>query len=164
MYLHISTYTHIYLHISTYIYMYVHISICIYIYLHTSTYTYIYIQRPADIFNTERVCVYLHISICIYIYLHISTYIYIYLPISTFRDLYPYIYIGRSLDVGTGWRRLIGSPKLQIIFHKKATKYRSLLRNMTYQDKGSYESSPPCISIYLYLHLEIYSRFLYGCR
>jgi len=31
----------------------------------------------------------------------------------------------------TGWRRLIGSPKLQIIFHKRATKYRSLLRKMT---------------------------------
>ena len=43
----------------------------------------------------------------------------------------------------TGWRRLIGSPKLQIIFHKNSTKYRSLLRKMTYKDKGSYESSPP---------------------
>jgi len=46
---------------------------------------------------------------------------------------------------GTGWRRLIGSPNLQIIFHKRATKYRALLRKMTYKDKGSYESSPPCI-------------------
>ena len=46
-----------------------------------------------------------------------------------------------------GWRRLIGSPKLQIIFHKRATKYRSLLRKMTYKDKGSYESSPPCIDV-----------------
>ena len=45
---------------------------------------------------------------------------------------------------GTGWRRLTGSPKLQIIFHKRATKYRSLSRKMTYKDKGSYESSPPC--------------------
>ena len=44
----------------------------------------------------------------------------------------------------TGWRRLIGSPKLQIIFHKRANKYRSLLRKTTYKDKGSYESSPPC--------------------
>jgi len=43
-----------------------------------------------------------------------------------------------------GWRRLIGSPKLQIIFHKRATKYWSLVRKMTYKDKGSYESSPPC--------------------
>jgi len=44
----------------------------------------------------------------------------------------------------TGWRRLIGSPKLQIIFRKRATKYKSLLRKITYKDKGSYESSPPC--------------------
>ena len=49
------------------------------------------------------------------------------------------------INTFTGWRRLIGSPKLQIIFHKRATKYRSLLRKMTYKDKGSYESSPPCI-------------------
>ena len=45
---------------------------------------------------------------------------------------------------GTGWRRLKGSPKLQINFHKRAIKYRSLLRKMTNKDKGSYESSPPC--------------------
>jgi len=44
----------------------------------------------------------------------------------------------------TGWRRLIGSPKLQIIFHKRASKYRSLLQTTTHKDKGSYESSPPC--------------------
>ena len=48
-------------------------------------------------------------------------------------------------DFPTGWRRLTGCPKSQIIFHKRATKYRSLLRKMTYKDKGSYESSPPCI-------------------
>jgi len=35
---------------------------------------------------------------------------------------------------------------LQIIFHKRATEYRSLLRKMTYKDKGSYECSPPCTS------------------
>ena len=49
-----------------------------------------------------------------------------------------------NLYCGTGWRRLIGSPNLQIIFHKRAIEYRSLLRKMTYKDKGSYESSPPC--------------------
>jgi len=48
----------------------------------------------------------------------------------------------------TGWRRLIGFPKLQIIFHKRDTKYRSLLRKMTYKDKGSYESSPPCMNVW----------------
>jgi len=40
----------------------------------------------------------------------------------------------------TGWRRHIGSPNMQIIFQKRATKYRSFLRKMTYKDKGSYES------------------------
>ena len=44
-------------------------------------------------------------------------------------------------NLGTGWRRLIGSLKLQIVFHKRATKCRSLLRKMTYTDKGSYESA-----------------------
>jgi len=51
----------------------------------------------------------------------------------------------------TGWRRLIGSPNLQIIFNKRATKYRSLFRKITYKDKGSYESSPPSTLIVLAL-------------
>jgi len=55
----------------------------------------------------------------------------------------------------TGWRRLIGSPKLQIIFHKRATKYRSLLRKITYKDRGSYESSPPCMWLMTHLHVRI---------
>ena len=57
-----------------------------------------------------------------------------------------YVCLGRLTH--TGWRRLIGSPKLQIIFHKRATKCRSLLRKMTYKDKGSYESSPPCTCVW----------------
>jgi len=59
----------------------------------------------------------------------------------------------------TGWRRLIGCPKLQIILHKRATKYRSLLRKMTYIDKGSHESSPPCMYIRTpYIHLSAVPR------
>jgi len=48
---------------------------------------------------------------------------------------------------GAGWRRLMGSPKLQITLHKRATKYRSLLQKMTCKDKGSYASLPPCMSL-----------------
>ena len=44
----------------------------------------------------------------------------------------------------TGWRRLIGCLKLQVIFRKRATNYRALLREMTYKDKASYGPSPPC--------------------
>ena len=55
----------------------------------------------------------------------------------------------------TGWPRLIRSPKLQIIFHKRATKYRSLLQKMTHKDKRSYESSPPCNANYAVLSLPL---------
>ena len=63
----------------------------------------------------------------------------------------------------TGWRRLIGSPKLQIIFHKRATKYMSLLRKMTCKDKASYESSPPCsvcvcTCVYMYVYINTHTH------
>jgi len=45
----------------------------------------------------------------------------------------------------TGWRRLIGCLKLQVIFCKRATNYRALLQKMTYGDKAFNESSPPCV-------------------
>jgi len=46
----------------------------------------------------------------------------------------------------TGWRRLVGCLKLQVIFRKRATKYATLLRKMTYKHRPSYGSSPPCMS------------------
>jgi len=46
----------------------------------------------------------------------------------------------------TGWRRPIGCLKLQVNFRKRAIQYRALLREMTYKDKASYGSSPPCIT------------------
>ena len=42
----------------------------------------------------------------------------------------------------TGWRRRIGCLTLQVIFRKRATNYRALLRKITYKDKASYESTP----------------------
>ena len=44
----------------------------------------------------------------------------------------------------TGWPRLIGCLKLQVIFRKKATNNRALLRKITCKDEASYASSPPC--------------------
>jgi len=34
--------------------------------------------------------------------------------------------------------------KLQVIFRKRVTNYRALLRTMTHEDKAPYGSSPPC--------------------
>jgi len=58
----------------------------------------------------------------------------------------------------TGWRRPIGCLKLQIIFCKRATNYRALLRKMTYKDKASYESSTPCNNTRLGGQLSAYRK------
>jgi len=50
----------------------------------------------------------------------------------------------------TGWRRPIGCLKLQVIYGTRATDYRALLRKMTYKDKTSYGSLPPCCSYISY--------------
>ena len=49
----------------------------------------------------------------------------------------------RILSV-SGWRRPIRCLKWQVIFRTTATNHRALLRKMTYKDKASYGSSPPC--------------------
>jgi len=62
-------------------------------------------------------------------------------------------HLRQSYDAGvdvhgdsTGRRRPIGCLESQVIFRKRATNYRALLRKMTYKDKASYGSSPPCIA------------------
>jgi len=57
-----------------------------------------------------------------------------------------HIYIHTKSSCATGWRRVIGCLKLQVIFRKRATMYRALSRKMTYRDKASYDSTPPCSS------------------
>jgi len=57
---------------------------------------------------------------------------------------YPCQPTGHTTARDTGWRRPIGRLKLEVIFRKRATNYRALLRTLTYTDKASYGSSPPC--------------------
>jgi len=59
------------------------------------------------------------------------------------------------------WRRLIGYLKLQVIFRKRATKYRALLRKITCKDKASYDSTPPCNTFVPYWLL-LYNTFFCG--
>jgi len=47
----------------------------------------------------------------------------------------------------TGWQRCIGCLKLQVSFQKRAPNYRALLLKMTYNDKASYGSLPPCTNV-----------------
>jgi len=65
----------------------------------------------------------------------------------------------QHMTCGTGWRRLIGCFKLQVIFRTRATNYRALLRKMTYEDKASCDSTPPCIHIeHMYIACVCISR------
>ena len=91
-------------------------------YIHIYTYIYVYI--------------YIYVCMCIYTYIYIySLYTYIYIYSYCKRDL-------SALYIDTGWQRLIGCLKLQVIFRKRATNYRALLWEMTYEDKASYDSTP----------------------
>ena len=57
---------------------------------------------------------------------------------------YPCQPTGHTTARDTGWRRLIGHLKLGVIFRKRATNYRALLRKLTYTHEASYGCSPPC--------------------
>jgi len=54
-----------------------------------------------------------------------------------------------EFDASTGWRRPIGCLQLQVIFRKRATNYKALLRKMTYEDKAPYDFTPPCTPVHV---------------
>jgi len=141
-------YTHTCISQHTYraVYTHTHLykSVCIYMYTHTFKYMYMNIC----IHTRTRARNPLPDDWAVHTHTHLYKSVYIY--------IYTHTYTCKYANICTGWRRLIGSPKLEIIFHKRATKYRSLLQKMTYKDKGSYESSPPCIHTELCVHIHVY--------
>ena len=70
---------------------------------------------------------------CLPIYMYIYVYIYIYIYIYVYTYKYKYVHVCLCA-YDTGWRRFIGCFKLQVIFRKRATNYRALLRKMNYED------------------------------
>jgi len=83
----------------------------------------------------------LSISLCVSLSLSLSASLYLrqifQMVVCVFHMICP-------LAASTRWRRPIGCLKLQVIFGKRASNYRALLRKMTYTHKASYISSPPC--------------------
>jgi len=162
--------TTIHLWVQFYLYLCLYVW-CICIYTHTYIYIHIRIHMlketplacPFTLLAGNGICVYMYIYVwCIYIYMHTYENTLVRIPTHIQEKTLLHVPLYSWQGIYTGWRRLIGSLKLQIIFHKRATKYRSLLRKMTYKDKGSYESSPPCTYIrimitYVYIYLHIYT-------
>jgi len=123
-------------------------------YVQIHTYTYIYTKWKQggrlgiyvlDCGSQSATLFPLCIWICVYVYINIymCTYIYIYALLWAEEKVCVCVCVCVCVGVRwvlclAEWRWLVGSPKLQIIFHKRATKYRSLLRKMTYKDKGKW--------------------------
>jgi len=127
--------------------------ISIYIYRYMRIYTYTLWCRHRIAVSTSQ-CMHIHWYISIYIYRYTSIHIYRYVRNTASRTLLcrALQYRHCSVDImlthcSTGWRRPIGCLKLQVLFRKRATNCRALLRKMTCKDKASYGSSPPCIEI-----------------
>ena len=59
--------------------------------------------------------------------------------------------------IGTGWRRLIGCLQLQVIFRKRATDYRALLRKMTCNLRHPMSLRHPAHT----LHMDITTSYIY---
>ena len=74
-------------------------------------------------------------------------YVYTHTHVNTHISIHIYIYTYICMYIYTGWRRPIGCLLLQVMFLKRAINSRALLRKMTYKDKASYGSSPPCTRI-----------------
>jgi len=55
------------------------------------------------------------------------------------------LHLQTASTYSTEWQKLIRCLKLQVIFHKRATNHRAILREMTCKDKAFYASSPPSI-------------------
>ena len=73
---------------------------------------------------------YIYVYVCVHIYMYMQAYVYTYIFMYTSIRICIYINIGHeNIAVKclvlrgkyTGWRRLIGCVKLQVIFRKRAT-------------------------------------------
>jgi len=126
----IDVYTYIHIYTYIYIYAYIYIYVCIYIYISWSNcirWSGVIVRHLDQDTSSQRTSSHLHTKCN---------------PIKTLGGTTSYdLNTRRSLWV---FHVIAFGPSLQVLFHKRATKYRSLLRKMTYKDKGSYESSPPC--------------------
>ena len=163
--INIYVYVHIYVNIYVYIYIYVYINIytqinyaytCISIHIYDYTHTHTHTHKPIH-HCTLFLSLYLHSSLTLGTtnFQHKHTFIHTNTPCHTCKCVKSHtwsshvphwvnVQSSHLLMASTERRRPIGFLKLQVIFRKRAMNYRALLRKITYRDKASYGSSPPC--------------------
>ena len=113
--------------------MYIHIYVCIYVYIYGVSQhqplTHLVGPISSDNLHTKSSP-------------HLTPYIYTEIHGNPLQDIISIAYGWRLTS--TGWPRPIGCLQFQVIFRKRATNYRALLREMTYKDKAACGSSLPC--------------------
>jgi len=139
------THPHTHPHLHTHKYMY---PLYIYIYhIHIHTYLYIYIYGDFQLFSTRASLItkthtltsnskHPRISNCAHTHAPARTH---YTPTHPRTPTCAHAHTSMHAYAhphtrNTEWPRPVGSLKLQVIFRKRATTYRALLRKMTYKD------------------------------
>ena len=121
--------------------MRVNVSICLYACMYACIYVCVFVY----LYVCMYVCSYGCVFVCMFVCMHVCMHVRIHVCMCIYTYIFMRIYMcALSKYICTGWWRPIGCLKLQVIFRKRATNYRALLREMIYEDKASYVSSPPC--------------------
>jgi len=115
-------------YIRTFMRAYIRTFMCAYIFKYIHQMVDRLIDWCVDTFIRTCKLMYIYVYTCMHTYVHANS--------------RTYTYIHQMADTGWGWP--IGCLKSQVIFRKSATAYRALLRKLTYKDKASCRSSPPC--------------------
>jgi len=129
-------YIYVYIHIYVYIYIYMYIYLYKYIYIYIYLYICIYIYISMYIYIHIHMCV--SLEICTYKFVHLCNNIYVYTYAHKF-IVYTHINIGVSKNARISIQIVLESyvvDKMQVIFRKRATNYRALLRKETCTDKA----------------------------
>jgi len=133
---------------------------CIYVYTYLHIYN-IHTNICMTHFLLVRMCIRVYVYMCVHIYtqiwyFHLGSYYICYIYVYTY--IYRVARTHRIPWVADHFPQHIRMCIRVYVYMWFTTKYTSLWRKMTYEDKGSYESSPPCIhvSMHLCVHIFIY--------
>jgi len=125
------------MHVSIYVSLCMCLYLCVSIYVSTD---FTFWVKPHGSLHT---CIYLRVYVCICLRLYVCLCLCVYrLDLLTLTTWY-----FESMHLSTGWRWCTGRLKLQDSFRKRAANYRALLQKLTYKDKASYASLPPCMCL-----------------
>jgi len=116
-----------------------HVGMFVCVCAHTFVYTYMYKYMCLPNRCIQNVCMY----VCMFMCMHACMYV----------CMYVCVYVAKMHRM----------PQVAGLSRKCSINHRALLRKVTYKDKASYASSPPCMYVCMYVYLRMFlgTLFLY---